>query len=301
MPPSIYQHPLTQKASFAADEVISEFFNAVLDSELPVDALATLTDFLEIVDASTASLDIARKSAEDSLLPAKSELPKKLAEEMFALSAVCRAEILRAEGHSIVAERIATSFTEEALSQREPATVSVAEPLTPPAFSQRLQESMHAALMKVMTERDMSHARLAAAEVLHVHELEQQRKLNTRLSAELQASRVEGKQTPLDNEKDRRTRQMQQSSDDELMSLCQQLAGEISARTTASLEVVRLKESRQMEEEHHLNEIQSLKGEIQKLRGELGTEKNKTEAAETELSGWQRSYRDIIQYEAAST
>ena len=90
---------------------------------------------------------------------------------------------------------------------------------------------------------------------------------------------------------------MQQSSDDELMSLCQQLAGEISARTAASLEVVRLKEGRQMESDHHHNEVQSLKDDIQRLRAELQEEKAKTESASTELSGWRRSYKDVLDKE----
>ena len=259
----------------------------MLDSELPIDALSALTRFLKISDASTNDYGSQGNSVEKSL----PQVPTKIAEEIWSLSKVCRTEMLRAQGLSDMAERIATSIAEEAHKQREWTESTVARPLTPPAFSHRLQESMHVALMKVMEERDMSHARLAAAEVLHVHELEQQRKQNARLAAELDALRSKSSSLNTDTEKQQRQRQMQQSSDDELMSLCQQLAGEISARTAASLEVVRLKEGRQMEFEHHRNEVQSLKDEIQRLHEQLESEKAKNESTSTELSGLRRSYR----------
>lgn len=268
----------------------------MLDSELPIDALVTLANFLEISDASTSSV-IQNKLKGDSLLPSKQNSPTELAKEIFALSAVCRTELLRAQGHNTTAERVAQSFAEETLAQRKPVSFFAYEPVTPPVFSRRLQESMHAALMKVMEERDMSHARLSAAEVLHVHELEQQRKQNLRLKAELEALRTKDQPQTPDREKEHRQWQMQQSSDDELMSLCQQLAGEISARTAASLEVVRLKEGSQVQSEHHHSEVLSLREEIQRLRSELDKEKAKNETVSTELSGWRRSYEDIVKVE----
>ena len=270
----------------------------MLDSELPIDALSTLTSFLNIDEAS--SVDFLGESTEETSSQPGAKIPTEIAQEIWSLSKACRTELLRAQGLSVMAERVATSFEEEAQSRSVAIDISPVEPLTPPAFSQRLQESMHVALMKVMEERDMSHARLAAAEVLHVHELEQQRKQNARLVAELDVLRTESSSQNADTEKQKRQLHIQQSSDDELMSLCQQLAGEISARTAASLEVVRLKESRQMESEHHRNEVQSLKDEIQKLREELQDEKAKTESASTELSGWRRSYRDVLDQNSSS-
>lgn len=266
----------------------------MLDSELPIDALAILADFLQISDASSSNSGTLKKPSDESLLPAKSVLPSEIARDIFAMSAVLRTELLRAQDHNLSAERASLSFVEETLSRRESDNFVAFQPLTPPSFSQRLQESMHGALMKVMEERDMSHARMAAAEVLHVHELEQQRKQNARLEAELEALRSEKPPQTPDRERDIRNRQMQQSSDDELMSLCQQLAGEISARTAASLEVVRLQEGRQIESEHHINEVQSLKDEIQRLRSELETEKAKSETMSSELSGWRSAYKDIL-------
>lgn len=269
----------------------------MLGSELPVDALSELTRFLDISDASSKDYELP-ESQEDSPPQIVPPLPTEIAEEIWSLSRVCRTELLRAQGFSVVAERVATSFVEEASNRSKLVEHSPIEPLTPPAFSQRLQDSMHMALMKVMEERDVSHARLAAAEVLHVHELEQQRKHNARLVAELEVLRNEKSAQSADAEKQQRQRQMQQSSDDELMSLCQQLAGEISARTAASLEVVRLKEGRQMESDHHRGEVQALKDEIQRLHKELQDEKAKTESASTELSSWRRSYKDVLDKDA---
>jgi chromosome segregation ATPase len=157
---------------------------------------------------------------------------------------------------------------------------------------------MYNALMKAMEERDMSHAKLAAAEVLHVHELEQQRKLNTRLQAEVEVLRME--KTSSDSDQEKRLHhqmQMQQNSDDELMSLCQQLAGEISARTSASLEVDRLKEGRQIDLEQHQNEIRALQEEIASLRKALDEERTETKSVKSELSRWRRSYEDMVEEE----
>lgn len=271
----------------------------MLDSELPIDGLSALTEFLEISDASTKDFDVSPKPSEDSLPKLASTVPTEIAEEIWSLSKTCRTELLRAQSFSVIAERVASSFAEEAFNRSESTGQSAVEPLTPPAFSQRLQDSMHKALMKVMEERDVSHARLAAAEVLHVHELEQQRKQNGRLVAELEVLRTEKLSQNSDAEKEQRQRHMLQNSDDELMSLCQQLAGEISARTAASLEVVRIREMQQMESDHHRNEVQTLKDEIQRLRTELHDEKAKTESASTELSGWRRSYRDILDKESS--
>lgn len=157
---------------------------------------------------------------------------------------------------------------------------------------------MYSALMKAMEERDLSHAKLAAAEVLHIHELEQQRKLNTRLHAEVEALRMEKNPSDSDQEKKfQRHMQMQQNSDDELMSLCQQLAGEISARTSASLEVDRLKEGRQIDLAQHQNEIRALQEEIASLRKALDEERTQTDLTKNELSKWRRSYEDMVEEE----
>ena len=256
--------------------MIAEFFNAMFESELPIDALAMMTDFLEISDASTKNLDaVESKSKKDSSPLFKSGSTTQ-ARHTFELSEVCRTALLRVQGFSLTAERIANSFAaEEARAQKEASKLAVVEALVPPAFSHRLQESMHAALLKVMEERDISHARLAAAEVMHVHQLEQQRKQNSRLSAELEASRSESTAQNVDRERQQRHFQMQQSSDEELMSLCQQLAGEISARTAATLEVTRLKEGHQMKSEQHKDEGKALNDEIVRLRAELDKEKAK--------------------------
>lgn len=298
------RHPVAHSGkNHLAGEVISEFFNAMLDSELPIDALSALVEFLDISDASTANLDaLESKSKDDSSLePLRPEPPIKLARQIFQLSKVCRTELLRAQGFSVVAERVAHSCAEEQTrAQQETSGPVVAGSLTPLAFSERLQESVQAALLRVMEERDTSHTRLVAAEVLHVHKLEQQRKQNARLEAELQASRSEGNSQNADRERQQRHLQMQQSADEELMSMCQQLSGEISARTEASLEVKRLKESHQIESEQHKNEVQALQEEIVRLRGALESEKSKAQSVSTELSGLRRSYRNIVEYESPS-
>ena len=271
------------------EEVISEFINAMLSSELPIDALELLIGFLKIEDASASLLDLSSEKTTD--LTKKSS---DLSTAIQSLSKSCRTELQRAQTYSETAERVAKSHADEislALNQSPSTWIG---PIVPPTISHRLQESMQHALMKLMEERDISHARLAAAEVMHVHELDQQKKMNDRLGVELEGLRAEKVSPTADQERAQRQRQMQQSSDEELMSLCQQLAGEISARTASTLEVERLKDIRKMDVESHESEVKSLKDQINHLKMELEAEKAKVNAASSEISGWKRSYEDAI-------
>ena len=172
--------------------------------------------------------------------------------------------------------------------------VASTNPPNPHVFSQRLQESMRGALMKAMEERDMSHAKLAAAEVLHTHKLEQQRKLNSRLEVELDALRSDVTASNPEQERLQRQMQIQQNSDEELMSLCQQLAGEISARTTAALEVDRLKEASRVDSEQYQSKVRSLEEEIDMLQKELEREKSERTTAVMDGQKWRRCYEDAI-------
>jgi len=67
------------------------------------------------------------------------------------------------------------------------------------AASSQYQEAMHSALMKAMEERDEAHARMVAANVLHVHETEQQKKKVALLAAQLEAAQSSSSNTTIKN------------------------------------------------------------------------------------------------------
>ena len=88
---------------------------------------------------------------------------------------------------------------------------------------------------------------------------------------------------------------MQQDSEAELLSLCQQLAGEISARTSASLEVIRLKESRKVERQNEAAERQAIEAELRRTRELLAAERSKLERSRRESRTWMQSYEEVVQ------
>jgi uncharacterized protein YPO0396 len=159
---------------------------------------------------------------------------------------------------------------------------------------------MYGALMTVMEERDEAHARMVAAGVLHVHEMDQQRKKVDRLQSELDALQSRqpsagssGSSNNVDEIR-RAARALQEESEAELLSLCQQLTTEIASRTSASLEIARLKESRRLERENELAERQALEDELKRTRELLAAERSKLERSRRESSTWKESYEEVL-------
>ena len=132
--------------------------------------------------------------------------------------------------------------------------------------------------------------------------MEQQRKKTANLTTELELLKrtltTDGSRSHV-NEKVQdaetlRQIERQHDTDAELISLCQQLAGEISARTTASLEVIRLKESRKIEQENEAMEKQALQDEIAQLRQQLSLERKRSQLARQESGSWRESFREAV-------
>jgi len=288
---------MTRKA-----EVIAEFLNSMLDCPLPIESLVSLTDFLEIVDASTENVPSTSNPMQhadhvqfDSIDHPTQTSESDIASEIFSLSAICETELLTAELHGLQAEKTANSGLNRST---DTLPLSFGEPDVYPVLSNQYQEAMYSTLMKVMEERDEAHARLVAASVLHVHEIEQQRKkadhLTTQLESAKRATSSNGPH-PADSEMLRQhVIQMQQSSDEELISMCQQLAGEISARTSADLEVIRLKESRKIERESEEAEKRALQEELARVKKQLAEERAKTRQVQQESLTWRTSYENIV-------
>jgi hypothetical protein len=163
---------------------------------------------------------------------------------------------------------------------------------------------MHSAFMKVMEERDEAHAKRVSANVLHVHEMEQQRKKAAHLATQLETVKrmaaatgqlFLSEQEKQETEKLRQfEKNMQQDSEAELLSLCQQLSSEIASRTSASLEIVRLKESRKIEKEHEAAEKVAMREEITMLREQLAEERRNKDLARQESGSWRQSFEQVV-------
>lgn len=292
--------------------VVSEFLNVMLDSLLPVEGLSLLSDFLQLSEASTNTIGLNSTGRKPSFAIAEQEISKidenerlKVADSLLSSTSLCENELLRAEKHSLLAERLSRMK-----GKNETATPLSGTLLThvsddhQVSASNLFRDAMHSALMAVMEERDEAHARMLSAEVLHVHEIEQQRKKAANLYDELELlkktvistgvrPRSSQSQTRNDADPVRRV-ERQYDTDAELISLCKQLAGEISARTSASLEVLRLKESRRLEQENEAIEKEALKAEIAQLKHQLALEQKKSFLARRESGSWRDSFNEAV-------
>jgi len=293
----------------------------MLGSLLPIDGLALLTDFLQFTDVSLSNSNVDLSAmklpfAVAAEIEKEDKLRKEKAHEVLRKMSLCDNELLRAEKQSLLAERLSKlkslhkgTMIDDDASKILPALVNHEQPHS---ASNQFRDAMHSALMTVMEERDEAHARMLSAGVLHVHEMEQQRKKTENLTTELEvlkqsAPTAKGSRSNnSNNEKEPdpeslRKLKMQRDSDAELISLCQQLAGEISARTSASLEVVRLKESRKIEQENEAIEKQALKDEISQLRQQLSRERKRSQLARRESGSWRESFQEAVLGAEAST
>ena len=252
-----------------------------INSASSIDGAADVEEFL----AENQAADLTRNQA--------------TASEIFAVASACETEVLRAENQSLVAERLSAVVKKNEPALSEPLAQHLAG-TAPAGTSSRFQEAMHAALMKVMEERDETHARMVAANVLHVHETEKQRKTINHLTSQVEASGSQAR----DGDDERRRKEkfaMQQNMDDELFSLCQNLASEISARTSADLEIARLKEGRKVERENEVIEKETLEEEVKRLREIVSSEQKKTDGARREATSWKESYLQVVQSQETET
>jgi hypothetical protein len=314
-------------------ELLKEFLNLTLDCPLPQNAIENVSRFLERSDIKGGSVAYEPSSFwGDYASPVMGIVGPVLepsiasTQEILACTVSCENDLVRAETQGRYAQRLIESYQIEqgrskaaSVSSKQvaiPTPVLIRttsqpflEPLLPSEITENLHEAMHGALMNVMTERDESHAQLIAASVLHMHEMERERKKVNNLTEQLAATQrlVRAQQnaggnaffadkTPIVRENDDMKGKMSeihqkmiQSSEEEMLALCQQLAGEISAKTSASLEIIRLKESRNIERENERAEKEALKNELKRYKELLAAEEQKANEARLEALAWKQS------------
>ena len=308
----------------------------MLDCPLPQNALETVSRFLEKPDITSGSSAYepslfngdSASSVMDILGPVVDPSITSL-QDILACTVSCENDLVLAETQGLYAQRLIESYRMEQGGPKDTAAVSkpltistpalnrtmsqpFLEPFLPSKIIENLHEAMHGALMHVMTERDESHAQLMAASVLHMHEMEQERKKVDRLTEQLAAMQelVNAHQKaggtslftdkkPIQQEKDEMNGKMTEiqermlrSSEEEMITLCHQLAAEISAKTSASLEVIRLKENRKIERENELAEKEALKNELKRYKELLAAEERKANEAKQEALVWKQACED---------
>jgi hypothetical protein len=189
-------------------EIIEWFFNSLLRCPLPVETLMEISDLLGICastkNVATGESEIAGPTSDgdtgtekdalqhdifDSKKAESENLSIERPQQIFGLLSACSTELVRAETSKT--RDISTAATPTVLpqvlsSENAPAAMNttVFEPLLPPSVSNGMQQAMHEALVNVMAERDEAHAQLIASNVLHLHELEQERRKNEKLRIE---------------------------------------------------------------------------------------------------------------------
>jgi hypothetical protein len=279
-----------------------------VNSPLPIDSLACVAEFFQISDSSannhttertsyvgTTSRKVINPSAELNGIDA-------VVSEFYKVITLCEAEYVNSKRQSALALRLvekhlSTDFDSTSL----PALVDPGSSVLP---SIHFRNAAFTALNRVMEERDSAHSKLVSAEVLHQFEMDEQRKLLIHQLEKREAETGEAlvNATPAEKKDEsgatlnRQEKHIHRDADSELLSLCQQLAGEISARTAADMEVIRLKESRKIEQEIEAVEKANLQMELALAREQLQRQNERLELALQDAQRWRESFEEAVKF-----
>ncbi len=276
--------------------------------------IETLVDIAELLGISASTKDVVPSGVDSfsgkndscgDLADKKTDtialgpnLSKERPQQIFSLLAACSTELLRSETSQLQYQLSPTEPSFTPICSNAPARVrtEVYDPLLPPSVSDRMQEAMHEALVNAMAERDEAHAQLIASNVLHVHELEQERRRNQKLRIEKEVKEEQSRlQQPnvatffqnLNDDRSRRNletrlknfeRILGSNNDFELAEITRQLAEEVNAKTSHALEIVRLKEEREIERRNDAAEKEALKDELRRVKALLVEHQSKVKA-----------------------
>jgi hypothetical protein len=319
----------SRQLTIYAAEIIAAFLNSTLECPLPIEGLAALSEVLGIC-ASTKDVVTGDGDGENSNGTAVSSDDAEVtgdsdqvhAGKILGLLSACETALSRAENAEnaedgeFVAKKISATVPAPvtALSSTAPLLARY-EPLLPPSVTEHFHDAMHDALMKVMAERDESLAQLIASNVLHVHELEQERKKNDNMTLHLAVANAlavakpnvpqlfmhfngdkpkQDAQAKLQQVKIQNFELQVQNSDAQVIALCQQLAGEISAKTAATLEIIRLKEGRDIERKAEAAEKEALKDELKRVKQLLAEHQHEKDEARRESDNWKQSHENLV-------
>jgi hypothetical protein len=281
--------------------------NDAVNLSLPVDGLVYLADFLHLPDASSNNATVERSSViaiksgqnvvkKDEMNPIAESLV-----DLYKTVSICESEVCNAKYQSALALRLAQESRCQDIQSTNLSTPSLA-PFLLPSPSSQFGDAIYSALNKVMEERDKAHTQLVRAEVLHLYEIEEQQKkvaqLHSLLEAENSTEADQNVKPPYGKEKmdaklNSQESNLHRDADSELLSLCQQLAGEISARTVADMELVRLKEIRRIEQELEAAEKRTLLLDLKLVKEQLLQRNESLELALKDAHCWRESFEEV--------
>jgi hypothetical protein len=269
--------------------VVSSFLNDFVNSPLPIDGLACLVEFLKLSDSSinqarVIGLGLAKASNVNQISRATTTINARASSsfgmDIFRMLSLCETDTLIVKNQiSMVAglqEKQDKRVESSNLSPHSGVSVPTNAMLS--LSSYQFRDALYSALKDVLRERDEIHSRLVRSELLHMNETEELRRNISDLSIKIQSLKndkvVEVEQTSdISEDKNSMSQRLDSkssyNSDSELQSLCQQLSGEIIARTAAEMEVLRLNESRIIEQKQDATDKQVLEKEVMRLKEAL--------------------------------
>jgi hypothetical protein len=299
------------RCSVSLGEVLAEFLNSALSSPMPVPGCMAVLEFLDIVDAGVMPVDI---NGDDIATPLMAKaIPRDnsnervdRAPEIMSLTASCLTYLLRAEASGILSQKLGLPQQETKKkkvpnmnrSASMPNSTPFLEPLLPASISEGLRDAMHSALKNVMTDRDDAQASLIASSVLHVHEIERERKKGELAKKKLQIAEAHLKRQQqgglfaerfkdprIEDLKNVQTNleEMLKGSEEEISTLCTQLAKEVAEKTAAKLEIYRLQEITKHLRASDSAEKQALEDELHQARVQLAEANETSRALEEEV------------------
>jgi len=298
-------------------EMICAFYNAIFSSPLPEDAIAaTLAAFDLFKEAGMPTIKCLDRY-EYNASPAANVLPTALSshdnstlENLHSLISQCQTELARASRQALLASSLSSSAQRAFVTEKSGAESSL-QTSSGGTKVNALHEAMHQALISAKAERDEAHSQLIASSVLHVSEMEDERKKNDSLTRKLviaeklNAEAGAGGSFFLGSDEVAQKQNISSgamhSSDEELLAMCRQLSNEIAEKTNAALEIVRLKESHKIERNTERARRFEMEKEMEELKQQLAIERSKRESAEKQACRWKQSFDEAVSSSGTDT
>mmetsp|Transcript_49526 Transcript_49526/g.74762 ORF Transcript_49526/g.74762 Transcript_49526/m.74762 type:complete len:239 (-) Transcript_49526:84-800(-) len=226
-------------------------------------------------------------------------------DNLLSISAACESYLAKAESSGLIAQKLASLTSSQAPPASKELSHYISHSSLPTSAADASSSALREALKAVMAERDEAHAKLIASNVLHVHEMEQKRKKIEHITKKLEmAERIADGgagasfflgQVEIEKTKIRRyEEELIENADADLTTMCHQLSSEIEGRTSAALEIIRLKESHKIEQESQLAERQALQNELNLYKEMLKKEQIKSKEARENALQWKRSFDEVV-------
>ena len=289
-------------------EILAAFANAIFSSPLPEDAIGATLAFFGIsmdfgIDASHC---LTRYEYNSSQLAKSTELQPECnvsLADLHGLISKCQSELAKVSRQVLISSSVSSSMPMTVASKSSGPESSALISRSGNKVDS-MQDAMHKALVSAMADRDESHSQLVASSVLHVTEMEEERKKNDRLTRKLviaeklNAEAGSGGSFFLGSDeiaqKHNVSANAMQSSDEELLAMCRQLSNEIAEKTNAALETVRLKESHKIERDAEKARREEMQNEIDELKRQLAAEKSRRQESEKETENWKHSFNKAV-------